>query len=491
VKEPTTTFTYTAEHRTYITSVSVLVSLFLLEGSLLILLLFLFIHNSLLKFVIPGIVAALYLLLIAVLLAPMWTRHRLSATHLHLHYGLGLNIKIPRAAIISAQPAHEKLAIFEPLRARFDAKKARLAIPFSEQGQVSLHLDKPHAYKVGRSIVMVESVLFNVDAREEFLTALDIPGGINVRRGRGGVGKGGDPCGTLSGGQVCPSTAALSEPVLPKTQPIRDFRGIPPEKQIYPQLQSNNTSSPIPAIRTEGLTRKFGSLIAVDHLDMTIHQGEIYGFLGSNGAGKTTIMKMLVGLAQPTAGHAVIVGHNVWTDPLATKAALGYVPDRSVLYERLTGREFLHFLAQMRGISQPSAEERITNLLNMLELDEHADRLCGAYSFGMKRKLSLASALLHQPQVLILDEPLNGLDPRSARRLKDLFIELASGGTTILLSTHDLATAEAVCHRIGIIHRGRLLAEGNASELRQLASASDLESVFLNLTEEQQEEVQI
>jgi ABC-2 type transport system ATP-binding protein len=483
MKAPATTFTYTAQRGAYITSVSVLVSLCLLEGSLLILLLFLFIHNSLLKFAIPGIVAALYLLFIGVLLAPIWTRHRLSATHLHLHYGHGLNVKIPRAAFISAQPVHQKLAMFEPLRARYDAKKARLAIVFSEQGQVLLHLDKPHAYKIGRSIVMVETILINVDAREEFLTALNIPGDLFSRRGGGGVGKGGDPCGRPS--------IALSESVLPKNQPIRDLRGIATEKQIYPQLQSNNTSSPIPSIRTENLTRRFGTIVAVDNLNMTIQEGEIYGFLGSNGAGKTTIMKMLVGLVQPTAGQALITGHNVWTESLAAKAALGYVPDRSVLYERLTGREFLHFLAQMRGISLPSAEECITNLLDMLELAEHADRLCGAYSFGMKRKLSLAGALLHQPQVLILDEPLNGLDPRSAHHLKDLFIELAESGTSILLSTHDLATAEAVCHRIGIIHRGRLLAEGTALELRQLASAPDLESVFLNLTEEQQEEVQI
>jgi ABC-2 type transport system ATP-binding protein len=222
-------------------------------------------------------------------------------------------------------------------------------------------------------------------------------------------------------------------------------------------------------------------------LNMAVHRGEIYGFLGSNGAGKTTTMKMLVGLLQPSAGHAWIAGRDVWAEPLAAKAALGYVPDRSVLYERLTGREFLQFLAQMRGIPQIVAEERITQLLDLLELAEHADRLCGAYSFGMKRKLALAGALLHKPEVLILDEPLNGLDPRSARRLKDLFVELTTDGTTILLSTHDLATAEAVCNRIGIIHRGQLLAEGTASELRQLASAPDLESVFLNLTGEQQE----
>jgi ABC-type multidrug transport system ATPase subunit len=241
-------------------------------------------------------------------------------------------------------------------------------------------------------------------------------------------------------------------------------------------------------IRMEGLTRKFNTLVAVDNLHMSVRQGEIYGFLGSNGAGKTTTIKMLVGLLQPDTGHAWIAGHDVWTEPLAAKTAFGYVADRSILYERLTGREFLAFLGQVRGLPQAEVEKRIEYLLDTTELTGHADRLCGSYSFGLKRKLSLAGALLHQPQVLILNEPLNGLDPRSARRLKGLFIELAAGGVTVLLSTHDLATAGAVCHRIAIIHRGRLLAEGSPSELRQVATAADLETVFLSLTSDQQQE---
>ena len=238
------------------------------------------------------------------------------------------------------------------------------------------------------------------------------------------------------------------------------------------------------AIRTQQLTRCYKQVTAVDGLDLAIHRGEIYGFLGANGAGKTTTMKMLVGLLQPDAGRVWINGHEMWNEgeALDAKAVLGYVADRSMLYERLTGREFLGFLAQLRGIPRLEANERIEQLLALLDLNERAESACGAYSFGMKRKLALAGALVHRPAVLILDEPLNGLDPVSARRLKDLFIELASGGTTIFLSTHDLATAESICHRVGIIQHGRLLVEGSAEELRQLATASNLEDVFLALT---------
>jgi ABC-2 type transport system ATP-binding protein len=220
-----------------------------------------------------------------------------------------------------------------------------------------------------------------------------------------------------------------------------------------------------------------------------VKRGEIYGFLGANGAGKTTTMKMLVGLLQPDAGRVWIDGHEMWSEgaSLAAKAALGYVADRAMLYERLMGREFLAFLAQMRGIPRREAGERIEQLLALLALQGRAGSPCGGYSFGMKRKLSLAGALLHCPAVLILDEPLNGLDPLSARRLKDLFIELANSGTTIFLSTHDLATAESICHRVGIIQRGRLLVEGSAAELRHLATASNLEDVFLALTSREME----
>ncbi len=239
------------------------------------------------------------------------------------------------------------------------------------------------------------------------------------------------------------------------------------------------------AIRAENLTRCFKGFTAVDNLNLSVHRGEIYGFLGSNGADKTTTMKMLVGLLQPDCGRVWIAGSDVWKESLVAKAAFGYVADHIMLYDRLTGREFLDFLAQIRGTPEQVASERIEQLLDVLELRDRADTACGTYSFGMKRKLAIAGALIHKPQVLILDEPLNGLDPLSARRLKDLFAELVAEGSAIFLSTHDLATAESICHRVGIIHKGRLLVEGSSSDLRQIADAPGLEDAFLSLTAEE------
>lgn len=461
MKEPAQIFTYSAKPGAYLTTVCTLAFLFLTDVGLLVFLIFLFIHSNVLKLVLLALVAALYFSAIGLWLLPLWTKHRLTETHLSLHYGRAFKVNIPRTAIAAAQPTRERLTMLEPLAARYDANKGRIVASSSDQGQVLLRLDKPHALKVGRSSVLADTVLINVDERLEFLAALGTPSAAPV---------------------ASPSQMLVRQD---------EYHSLPAMREIPPSADRTPLSAAT-ALRIEGLTRRFGSLIAVDHLHLALRQGEIYGFLGSNGAGKTTTMKMLVGLLQPSEGRAWIAGYDVWTQPLAAKAVFGYVADRSLLYERLTGREFLAFLGQIRGMPLKKTEERLECLLALLELTEHADRLCGAYSFGMKRKLSLAGALLHQPPVLILDEPLSGLDPRSAHRLKDLFRELAAGGATILLSTHDLATAEAVCHRIGIMHRGRLLASGSASELRQVASASDLESVFLSLTTDQpQEEVQV
>ncbi|MBV9616516.1 MAG: ABC transporter ATP-binding protein [Ktedonobacteraceae bacterium] len=468
MQKTTKTFTYTAQRTSYLAVVGTFGFLFLVEGSVIVLLIFIFAHNALLKFALLGAYLCLLLYIFSRLLAPLWTKHRLTATHLQLHYGFACNVSIPRTAIASAQTVYERMTMFESSMARYDAKKQRMAACFSERGQVLLHLTQPLPLKIGRKTHIANSILINVDERDDFLAALDL--------------------------SPSPRGAINPTPTIADDREQRDEHRIAGNDQHGGEQRAKTLRASehmSPAIRLEGLTRTFGTFTAVDNLNMTIRPGEIYGFLGSNGAGKTTTIKMLVGLLQPDSGHAWIVGHDMWAEPLPAKKALGYVADRALLYERLSGREFLTFLAQIRKLPSSQAQQRIPYLLDLLELADSANRLCSSYSFGMKRKLALAGALLHEPSVLILDEPLNGLDPRSAHRVKDLFIALANSGTTILLSTHDLASAEALCHRIGIIHKGRLLAEGSSSELRQLAVASDLETVFLNLTTDVQEEISI
>ncbi|MCG8346553.1 MAG: ABC transporter ATP-binding protein [Chloroflexales bacterium] len=443
-------FSYTAQHGPYLRTIVMIGFIFLVEGALVVLLIVLLAPTELLRWILLGGFALLILaMLFGLILAPLMTQHRLTATHLHLRYGFQFKADIPREAIIAVWPVRELIDPFHPISAQYDARKKRIVAAFSEQGQILLTLDQPGYLRVGHATSAV--ILFNVDRCDEFL-ALIQPNPDQER---------------------ITSTERLSQ------------RTHPGESQTTHEQAHSNAQQP--ALSIVGLTRRYDDFIAVDRLDLKVYPGEIYGFLGPNGAGKTTTIKMLVGLLEPSAGQALIGGYDVWAEPARAKALCGYVPDRAILYERLTGREFLHFLAQMRAIPLSDASERIDHLLTLLDLSDRSDDVCGAYSFGMKRKLALAGALLHEPSVLILDEPLNGLDPRSARRMKDLLTELASCGKAIVLSIHDLATAEAICHRVGIINRGRLVAEGNAHDLRQLAAAPNLEAVFLRLTEEEAE----
>jgi len=452
MKEHVQKFSYTAQRKSYLTTVGTLLFFMSIESSVVALLVIVLIHMLLLKFaVLLALVCLLCFMVVRLLVLPLRTQHVLTQTHFYIRYGSVFKADIMRNDLIEVQVVHERMTMFQPMTAHYEEKKQRVIASFSEQGQVLLRLNKPHAFKVNNKTHIVDTLLINVDKRDEFLQALSLS---NNRVE--------EP--TISRDQFIASSS-------PSTMPTGHDISVP-----------TGAKNDAPAIQIEKLTRRFGMYVAVDRLDMTIQRGEIYGFLGSNGAGKTTTMKMLVGLLQPDEGRVWLADHDIEKDTLAAKASIGYVADRSILYERLTGREFLLFLGQIRDIPLPETEKRITRLLEVLELTDYADHLCGSYSFGMKRKLSLAGALLHQPQVLILDEPLNGLDPQSSRNLKDLLLDLAAHGTAILLSTHDLATAEALCHRIGILYKGRLLAEGSASELRQRFNASSLETVFLTLT---------
>jgi len=237
-------------------------------------------------------------------------------------------------------------------------------------------------------------------------------------------------------------------------------------------------------IHLDKLTKRFKQVTAVDSVSVRVAPGEIYGFLGPNGAGKTTTIKMLAGIMRPTSGRIFIDGLELEKHPLEVKARVGFIPDRPFLYDKLTGVEFLSFMANLYGLNSGRRDKRIQQFLELFELAEWGGELVGSYSHGMKQRLIMSAALLHQPRVFIVDEPLVGLDPKGARLIKRIFNELRRDGLTVFMSTHTLGIAEELCDRVGIIQRGKLLAEGTVNDLRELAGQEDprLESVFLHLT---------
>jgi ABC-2 type transport system ATP-binding protein len=238
-------------------------------------------------------------------------------------------------------------------------------------------------------------------------------------------------------------------------------------------------------IRVEKLVKRFGDTVAVAGLDLEVGAGEFFCFLGPNGAGKTTTIKVLTGLLKPTSGRALVGGFDIQTHPLEAKRLLGYVPDQPFLYERLTGRELLHLVAGLYGLPQDGLESLVRSMLSRFDLAGQGDRLIEEMSHGMRQRLSFAATFLHAPRVVVVDEPWVGLDPRSIRDIKDDLKARTRAGLTVLMSTHSLAIAEEVADRIGIIHRGRLLASGSVAEIKALASRpGSLEDVFLELTEE-------
>lgn len=237
-------------------------------------------------------------------------------------------------------------------------------------------------------------------------------------------------------------------------------------------------------LRIEGLVKRYGRFTAVAGLDLSVQRGQIFGFLGPNGAGKTTTIRMVAGILQPTAGRIAIAGHDLATDPLAAKSRTGYIPDRPYLYDKLSGGEFLRFVAGLWGKNGSDTEARADRLLELFQLTPWKDELIESYSHGMRQKLLISSALVHQPDLIVVDEPMVGLDPRSARLLKDLLREFTDRGGAVLLSTHTLEVAEALCDEIAIVQSGSIIARGTMDELRSQADAGEahLEEIFLKVT---------
>ncbi len=237
-------------------------------------------------------------------------------------------------------------------------------------------------------------------------------------------------------------------------------------------------------IQLSNLTKNYGNFTALKDLSLTVPRGMLYGLLGPNGAGKTTALRIIAGILQPTSGTVTLGGFDVQKDPERAKSRLGFIPDRPFVYEKLTGAEFLRFVAGLYGQNGNEIDRRIDELLSLWELSAWRDELLEAYSHGMKQKLIISSALIHRPEVIVVDEPLVGLDPKAARMLKDIFRDFVGKGGTLLMSTHTLEVAEALCDRIAIIQGGEIRAEGSMDDLRRQVESggADLEEIFLKLT---------
>jgi len=256
-------------------------------------------------------------------------------------------------------------------------------------------------------------------------------------------------------------------------------------------VQSGVYDSPVvnkvaaaPALRLDAVRKTFGAAVAVERMDLTVQPGEFYALLGPNGAGKTTTLRMIAGLLRPDAGAISIFGVDAIKDPIAAKRITAWLPDEPMLYDKLTPLEYLEFVAGLWGVPPALAQPRAVELIDVLELAPHRHTRCEGFSRGMKQKVALAGALIHNPRLIMLDEPLTGIDAGVARQVKDLLQARVQAGATIILTTHILEVAERLADRIGIVNRGRLAAEGTLEELRELAGrgSSSLEDIFLSLT---------
>ncbi len=239
-------------------------------------------------------------------------------------------------------------------------------------------------------------------------------------------------------------------------------------------------------ISIRNLTKRFGEKVAVDNLNLEVAGGELFSFLGPNGAGKTTTIKLMTGLLKPTSGEILIGGYDIQKDAINAKGLIGYIPDFPFLYEKLTAREFIEFIGMLYKMDSGEIDRSSKELFETFEMSSYVDNLIEDYSHGMKQRLVMCASLIHDPKLIIVDEPMVGLDPKSSRIVKQILKEKARGGVTVFLSTHTLSVAEELSDRVGIIHKGRLIALGSVDEIREMAhsSSNTLEDVFLELTEE-------
>jgi len=242
-----------------------------------------------------------------------------------------------------------------------------------------------------------------------------------------------------------------------------------------------------PRLTLDSLSKRFGARLAVDDLSLTVEAGEICGLIGPNGSGKTTTVKMVTGLYRPSAGRILIDGIDLTTAPEAAKRRIGYIPDEPFVYEKMSGREFLHLVGELYGVARQERTRKIEELLALYPIGEVLDQYVESYSRGNRQKLAIMASLLHAPRLLVVDEPIVGLDPESALRTRELLKRFAADGGAVLLCTHTLAFAEAVCHHLGLLNNGRLVRDGDLASLRRLAGLpnASLEALYLHFTDSQ------
>ncbi|HOI30060.1 MAG TPA: ABC transporter ATP-binding protein [Melioribacteraceae bacterium] len=237
----------------------------------------------------------------------------------------------------------------------------------------------------------------------------------------------------------------------------------------------------------KNLKKNYGSFTAVNGINLEINKGELYGFLGPNGAGKTTTIKMITGLLSPTSGNILLEGNDVWQNPIESKKKIGYIPDQPFLYDKLSGREFLYFSGGLYGLTKKTVKDRIDELIDLLKIESWIDKRTEEYSQGMKQRIVIASAFIHKPELIIVDEPMIGLDPQSAYIVKSFFTESVGNGVTIFMSTHSLNVVEEICTSVGIINKGNIIFNDSLTALAKLKSENNrnLEELFIKLTNEE------
>ncbi|CAM2011243.1 ABC transporter ATP-binding protein [Acanthopleuribacter pedis] len=443
------TFSYTHDKSTYLPIAGLFALLCVAESTVLGFLAVHFLDDPWHLWVAVAFVLLLGLVARA-LSAPLFTQHGWDGDNLAINYGPRRWL-VKRDWIAAVEPVQESLSGLEPLAARYDEDEGRLTACFSESGQLLIRLKQPRSFKVGISKhAETDTLLINTEQApllRELLGFNDQTTTTQPTRDQ--------PTRALQ------SAATTSPPTQPRPQPA-----------AKPSLDPE--AAPVLAIRA--LTKQFGEVKAVDQLDLNVAPGEIVALLGCNGAGKTTTIKMITGLLEPDGGQVVIGGHDLWRDGLAAKELFGYVPDHAAFYGKLSGREQLQFIAQVRGLPRAESEAEIDRLIAELDLTQAQHRGNAGYSLGMKRKLSLAAAMLHHPKLLILDEPFNGLDPWAAQQLKTMLTACRAGGTAILLSTHDLATAERFCDRVAMLNKGCKSVDADVADL--CAQHGGLEQAF-------------